>query len=71
MRSGWWSSLAVFILAASSCLPLASRAATFPGTAHLEVTDPSGGLSWSNPGNALTVSCLFRLSVPSASPVVI
>lgn len=51
-------------------LPLVSRlhAADFtdPGTdPRVEIADTTGGLSWVPANNALTVSCWFKLSVPS------
>ena len=45
-------------------VPVVSAAA-FPGNARVEITDSSGGLSWNNTTNALTVACWFKLSIPS------
>jgi RHS repeat-associated protein len=45
------------------------RAATFPGNASIEVADPSGALTWNSNINALTVSCWFKLSIPSGVSV--
>ena len=64
MRSGWWRSLAVVSALACAAIPCATRAATFPGNARVEAQGPSGGLSWGNSFNALTVSCWFKHSVP-------
>lgn len=45
-----------------------SNAASFFGNARVEAQDPSGGLSWTNVASpALTVSCWFKLSVPSTN----
>jgi len=54
-----------------SCLLIAHcvSAASFPGTACVEVQDPSGGLSWVPANNALTVECWFRMSVPSGQTI--
>ena len=41
------------------------RGANFPGNARLEATDTTGDLSWKTGTNALTVSCWFKISVPS------
>ncbi len=46
-------------------LPSLLSAAVFSGNARVEAADPSGALSWTNTANALTVSCWFKLSVPS------
>ena len=52
------------------CVRAHLGAAGFPGTAHLQATDAAGELSWNPPArtpvpNALTVSCWFKISVPS------
>ena len=44
----------------TSCL-----GAIFPGNARAEATDSTGDLSWKTANNALTVSCWFKISVPS------
>ncbi|MEK7686213.1 MAG: LamG-like jellyroll fold domain-containing protein [Verrucomicrobiota bacterium] len=44
---------------------LVCGAATFPGNARVEISDPTGGLSWSNSVGGLTISCWFKLSIPS------
>jgi RHS repeat-associated protein len=43
------------------------RAATFSGNARVAIADTTGGLSWDNTvgAQALTVSCWFKISVPS------
>lgn len=46
-------------------LALCVQAATFPGTARIEVADPSGALSWNPAADALSVACWFKLSVPT------
>lgn len=43
----------------------AAFAASFSGNARIEVPDSTGGLSWSPAANALTVSCWFKLAVPT------
>ncbi len=43
-----------------------AEAASFSGDSGVEVADPSGGLSWVPANNAFTVSCWFKLSVPSS-----
>ncbi len=40
-------------------------AAVFDGTGRVEVVDPSGALSWNPTANSMTVSCWFKLSVPT------
>lgn len=44
----------------------ASRAATFPGDARVQINDPTGSLSCSNAVDAMTISCWFRISVPTS-----
>ena len=41
--------------------------ATFPGSASLSVADSTGALSANPTNNALTVSCWFRISIPSST----
>lgn len=53
------------LLSSVLCPPPSARAATFPGNARVEISDPNGGLSWSNSVNALTVQCWFKISIPS------
>lgn len=43
----------------------AAHASIFDGTGRVEVADPSGALSWNVTANSLTVSCWFKLSVPT------
>ena len=52
------------VIVAMSIIPLA-QAASFPGNSRVEITDTSGSLSWSSTTNALTVSCWFKLTLPS------
>lgn len=52
------------LIAAMSLIPLA-QAASFPGNSRVEIADTSGSLSWSSTTNALTVSCWFKLTLPS------
>ncbi len=47
-----------------------SRSATFPGSARVEINDLTGSLSCSNAANAMTISCWFRISVPSGVTLV-
>jgi RHS repeat-associated protein len=57
------------ILTSGFCLLTSVRAASFPGNARVEITDPTGGLSWSNSVNALTVSCWFKFVIPSGTNI--
>src|SRR5207244_11855400 len=41
----------------------------FPRNARIEINDNSGGLSWDNTINGLTVSCWFKLSIPSGQSI--
>jgi RHS repeat-associated protein len=41
------------------------HAAEFTGGSQIEIADTSGGLSWVPANNAHTVSCWFKLSIPS------
>lgn len=60
------SALLVICFLSSVFCPLPSAlAGSFPGNARVEISDPTGGLSWSNSANALTVQCWFKLSIPS------
>ena len=43
-----------------------AEAGVFTGSSRVEIADTSGGLSWMPANNALTVSCWFKLSVPSS-----
>lgn len=54
----------VFVWLASAFL---AAAATFNGNAHATANDPTNSLSWN--ATALTVSCWFRISVPSGTNV--
>ena len=41
------------------------HAVTFAGNSRVEVTDPTGALSWN--GTALSVQCWFKISIPSGT----
>ena len=63
-RHGEWIALclvAVILLLAASPL----HAASFSGNACVHAQDPSGGQSWRNSVNVLTVSCGLKVSDPS------
>lgn len=47
----------------------ASFAGIFDGKSRVEITDSTGGLSWDNTANALTVSCWFKIVIPSDEPL--
>lgn len=55
---------AVVLFFASHLGALPVAAATFTNLARVEISD-SSGLSWDNDAKALTVSCWFRLIIPS------
>jgi RHS repeat-associated protein len=40
---------------------------TFSGAARLEVSDPTGALSWNSTASALSVQCWFKISIPSGT----
>ena len=65
VRSLVFSGIGAFCLLA--CFILSARAGGFSGTARLEVTDPTGALSWGTNANGLTVQCWFKFSVPSGT----
>jgi len=46
---------------------ITARAATFPGNASISANDPLNTLSADAVNNALTVSCWFRISIPSST----
>ena len=48
-------------------LASATHASTFSGSASISASDPSGALSADPANNTLTVSCWFRLSIPSST----
>src|ERR1039458_1644964 len=52
-------SIAVFL-----CLPSGSQAATFTNSASIQVSDPTSSLTCT--GTVFTVSCWFRISLPSS-----
>ena len=52
------------VVSALTCL-----AASFDGNSRVEITDSSGGLSWVQANNALTVECWFRISIPSGTSI--
>lgn len=58
-----WAALAVFLL----CSGLTALAGSFPGTADLQITDPTGALSWNTNNNALTIQCWFKISIPTGT----
>jgi RHS repeat-associated protein len=41
--------------------------ATFAGNSRLEVADSTGGLSWNTGNNVLSVSCWFKMAIPSGT----
>ncbi len=49
--------------------PTSALAASFPGSASIEISDTSGGLSWQPAKDAVTVSCWMRMSVPSGETI--
>jgi RHS repeat-associated protein len=55
-----------FILVLALWVAIA-RAGDFSGSARLEVSDPSGGLSWNTASTALSVQCWFKLAIPSGT----
>ena len=46
---------------------ITSLSASFQSNAYVEVTDPTGGLSWNTTNNSITVQCWFKLSIPSGT----
>ena len=46
-----------------------SLAATFSGNAYVTASDPNGDLTWNTTTRALTISCWFRISVPSSTVI--
>ena len=48
-------------------LPGTLPAATFSGNARVEVADSTGGLSWNTGNNVLSVSCWFKMVIPSGT----
>jgi len=42
-----------------------ASAATFTNNARIEIADPTGALSWNTANNALSVSCWFKLAIPT------
>ena len=44
-----------------------ASAATFSGNARVEVADSTGGLSWNSGNSALSVSCWFKMVIPSGT----
>jgi len=58
--------LSALCLLSSVLGPLSSAlAGTFSGNARVEISDPTGGLSWNSTNNALTLQCWFKISIPS------
>jgi RHS repeat-associated protein len=55
------------LLSAFWFLTSAVNAAIFSGNVRLEVTDPTGGLSWNSSANAMMVQCWFKISIPSGT----
>ena len=53
-------------LLASLLLPLSASAAAFSGNARIEIGD-GGSLGWNPTTNALTVSCWFKLAIPTGT----
>ena len=58
---------ACLLLSGFWLLTLPVNAAIFPGNARLEVSDSSGGLSWSPSASAMMVQCWFKIAIPSAT----
>lgn len=64
-RKNWLWRLTMAGIVFSSLLAEIVCAASFDGTARVDVADSTGALSWNSTANAMTVSCWFKLSVPS------
>lgn len=47
--------------------PFVALSATLPGSARIEIDDPTGGLGWNSTNQTMTVQCWFKLSVPSGT----
>ena len=45
------------------------QAAVFDGSSGVQIIDPTGGLSWEETNNALSISCWFKISVPTGKSV--
>lgn len=58
---------ACLLLSGLWLLTSAAHAATFSGNASISASDPGGDLNWKPANNALTVSCWFRISIPSGT----
>ncbi len=56
----------VALLTAPVVFSTAARAAAFSGNARIEIDD-GGKLSWNTTTNALTVSCWFKLAIPTGT----
>ena len=44
-----------------TCLVTEAHAASFPGTAYVTTSDPTGALSWNPSASAMTVECWFKI----------
>jgi RHS repeat-associated protein len=55
---------ALLLLSVLGPLPSA-RSCIFSGNAGIEISDPTGGLTWNSTNDALTVQCWFKISFPS------
>lgn len=57
---------AIVWLAATLLVPFrTAQAVTFPGNARIEVTDPTGALSWKTDTAGLTISCWLKIAIPT------
>lgn len=49
-------------------LPANSPAVTFTNNARIEISDPTGSMSW-RPNGSLTVACWFKFTIPSGATI--
>lgn len=63
----WQAFRRTMLVLACLCLSVTGYAATFSGTASISANDPLNALSADSVNNALTVSCWFRISIPSST----
>ena len=59
--------ICLLFLSLALILPCTLSAATFSGSARVEVADSTGGLSWNTGNNVLSVSCWFKMAIPSGT----
>jgi hypothetical protein len=62
-----WPCIGVAAACFFASVIIQARAATFSGNASISASDPTGALSADSANNTLTVSCWFRLSIPSST----